>query len=346
MLGSFILSLSTVALTLKVSRRMAWYDRMSERKIHTGNIPRLGGIGFMFSFIVFFALISFRFNGSSLTLRLIPVALAFVLILTSGIRDDFKPLSPRYKLIFQIAAALCVLAPGYVFKRFFYIDRVDFLSFAGWKLFRYPLTLLWIVGMTNAINLIDGVDGLAGGISLLAVLSFWGIFGCLGAGGITPLLCASLAAAILGFLVFNAPFPQAKIFMGDGGAYFLGFTLALFPLMGTGDNTTSLPVLYAAAVLMIPMLDTIAAVWRRLRDSSRIGSPDRAHTHHKLMNLGLSSRRIDAVLFSLQLCVSVLVYAAVKTPGWFSLVLLFLAYAVGIGFFTTLHFLSKRKLNI
>jgi UDP-GlcNAc:undecaprenyl-phosphate GlcNAc-1-phosphate transferase len=134
--------------------------------------------------------------------------------------------------------------------------------------------------------------------------------------------------------------------MGDGGAYFLGFTLALLPLLGTGDGTVSLPVSYAAAVLMIPILDTTAAVWRRLRDGRRIGSPDRAHTHHKLMNLGLSSRCIDATLFILQLCLSVLVYIAVKIPGYLSLVMLFLAYAVGIGFFMTLHFVNRRKLRV
>jgi UDP-GlcNAc:undecaprenyl-phosphate GlcNAc-1-phosphate transferase len=340
--GSFVLSFSMVALILKVSHRMAWYDRTGGRKIHEGNIPRLGGIGFVFSFIVFFVITGFRFAGFTSALELLPVAAAFVLILISGVRDDFKPLAPRYKLILQTGAAFCVLLSGHVFDKFVYIDRADFLSFSGWELARYCLTFLWIVGMTNAVNFIDGVDGLAGGVSLLAVLSFGGISVFLGAGGVTLLLCACLASAILGFLVFNAPFPRAKIFMGDGGAYFLGFTLALLPLMGSGPGSARLPILYAAAILQIPILDTTAAVWRRLREGRRIGSPDRAHTHHKLMNLGLSSRRVDAVLFALQLCLGLLVYMAVKTPGYLSLFVLSLAYAVGIGFFVALHFLNRR----
>jgi UDP-GlcNAc:undecaprenyl-phosphate GlcNAc-1-phosphate transferase len=343
--GSFVLSFSLVALILRVSHRMAWYDRTGGRKIHDGNIPRLGGIGFVFSFIIFFVIAGFRFEGIHFTFQFLPVAVAFVLILISGVWDDFKPLAPRYKLIFQTGAAFCVLLSGHVFDRFVYIDRADFLSFSGWELFRYSLTFLWIVGMTNAVNFIDGVDGLAGGVSLLAVLSFGGISVFLGAGGVTLLLCACLASAILGFLVFNAPFPRAKIFMGDGGAYFLGFTLALLPLMGRGTGSGRLPILYAAAILQIPILDTTAAVWRRMREGRRIDSPDRAHTHHKLMNLGLSPRRIDAVLFTLQLCLGVLVYMAVKLPGYLSLVILFLAYAVGIGFFSALHFLNRRALR-
>jgi UDP-GlcNAc:undecaprenyl-phosphate GlcNAc-1-phosphate transferase len=194
--------------------------------------------------------------------------------------------------------------------------------------------------MTNAINFIDGVDGRAGGVSLLAALTFGAVFMVPGGLGPTPLLCACLASAILGFLVFNAPLPRAKIFMGDGGAYFLGFMLAILPLMGDGGQ--GLPVSYAAAVLMIPILDTTAAVWRRLRDGRRIDSPDRSHTHHKLMNLGLSSRRIDAILYGLQLFLGLLVYAAVRIPGPLSLLPLILAYAAGIGFFTLIHFLNRR----
>jgi UDP-GlcNAc:undecaprenyl-phosphate GlcNAc-1-phosphate transferase len=343
--GSFVVSLITVALILKVSRHMSWYDRISERKVHTGDIPRLGGLGFAFSFIICFAIISLRSKGFGLGFQFLPVLLAFVLILISGVRDDFKPMAPRTKLVFQIGAALCVMASGYVFERAIFIDRVDFLGLPGWKLLRYPLTLLWIVGMTNAINFIDGVDGLAGGISLLSALSFGLILSPPASGGIFFLLCACLASAILGFLVFNAPCPRAKIFMGDGGAYFLGFTLALFPLIKTGDAAAGLPIPYAAAILLIPILDTIAAVWRRLRDGRRIDSPDRSHTHHKLMTLGLSFRRIDAALFTLQICLSALVYIAIGVPGRRSLLVLFLAYGAGAGFFTTIHFLNRQKLK-
>jgi UDP-GlcNAc:undecaprenyl-phosphate GlcNAc-1-phosphate transferase len=339
--GSFTVSLAMVALIGQISRRMGWYDHINERKIHSGDIPRLGGLGFAVSFMIFAGIVKFRFSGSPRIFLLLP---AFVLILVSGVRDDFKPMSSRSKLAFHLGAALCAMAAGYTAERAFYADGIDFLAFPGWSLLRYPLTLLWIVGMTSAVNFIDGVDGLAGGVSLLAVLSFGGIFSFLGSGDGTPLLCFCLAAAILGFLVFNAPFPKAKIFMGDGGAYFLGFTLALLPL--SGDNPFKLPIFYAAAILLIPIMDTTAAVWRRLRDHRPIDSPDRAHTHHKLMILGLSSRRIDTVLFALQISLGLLVFAAVKTGGRLSLFLLLLAYGLGIGFFTAVHFLNRRHNKI
>jgi UDP-GlcNAc:undecaprenyl-phosphate GlcNAc-1-phosphate transferase len=343
--GSFVVSLVTVALILKVSRRMSWYDRVGERKVHTGNIPRLGGLGFALSFMVFFVAVSVRSAEFNFGFRLVPMVAALVLVLVSGIQDDFKPKSPHYKLGFQVVAALCVLVAGYRFKRVCFIDSLDFLGFPGWGLLSYPLTFIWIVGITNAINFIDGVDGLAGGISLLVALSFGGIFVSQGIGGAPPLLCACLAAALLGFLVFNLPLPRAKIFMGDGGAYFLGFVLALFPLVGNGDEAFSLPVPYAAALLMIPFLDTTAAVWRRVRDGRRVDSPDRSHTHHKLMTLGLSSRGIDAVLYGLQIAVSVLVFISLKVPGYGSLGVLLLAYVAGVGFFTAVHFLNRRKLK-
>jgi UDP-GlcNAc:undecaprenyl-phosphate GlcNAc-1-phosphate transferase len=237
------------------------------------------------------------------------------------------------------------MIPGYVFKRISFFDGPDFLNLPVLQLLRYPLTLLWLVGVTSAVNFIDGVDGLAGGISLLAALTFGVVFSSMGLGGATPLLCTCLAAAVLGFLVYNFPFPKAKIFMGDGGAYFLGFTLALLPLVETGDPDLSLPVPYAAAILMIPILDTTAAVWRRLRDHRRIDSPDQAHTHHKLINLGLSYAQLDLVFFALQAVLGALVFFAVRAPGYRSLLILFLAYVVGAAFFTVIHFLNRRKLR-
>jgi UDP-GlcNAc:undecaprenyl-phosphate GlcNAc-1-phosphate transferase len=330
-----------VILIRGISRRMGWYDHINERKIHSGNIPRLGGLGFAVSFLVFAAIIKLQFPESRRILFLAP---AFVLILISGVRDDFKPMSPHFKMIFHIGAALCAVAGGFMFRRAFYGGPLDFFNFPGWSLLRYPVTVLWIVGMTNAVNFIDGVDGLAGGVSLLAALSLGGIFSFLGAGGGISLLCFSLASAILGFLVLNAPLPKAKIFMGDGGAYFLGFTLALFPL--SGDNAANLPVPYAAAILLIPILDATAAVWRRLRDHRPIDSPDKAHTHHKLLSLGLSARGIDAVLFTLQISLGLLVFAAIRAGGFSSFLFLFLAYAAALGFFIAVHYLNRRHRKI
>jgi UDP-GlcNAc:undecaprenyl-phosphate GlcNAc-1-phosphate transferase len=336
--ASFLLSLVAVALILRLSRKNSWYDHINERKIHTGDIPRLGGIGFASSFIIFALVINFSTAESGFGLRFLPCLAALALVLATGVYDDFRPLAPRYKILAQIAAALCVILSGYTFRRIVHFD-------AGFSLepgiVRYVLTFLWVVGLTNAVNLVDGVDGLAGGISFLTAVEFALIFISFTDAKFTMLVCFCLAAALLGFLVFNAPFPRAKIFMGDGGSQFLGFTLALIPLAGRGDLTTDLPVLNAVALLSIPVFDTISAIWRRIRDGRRIDSPDRFHIHHKLMNMGFSVRGVDALLFGVQIVLGVLVYLSVRLPGFRSLAALGLAYAVVLILFGVVHFVNR-----
>jgi UDP-GlcNAc:undecaprenyl-phosphate GlcNAc-1-phosphate transferase len=265
-----------------------------------------------------------------------------ILILASGVYDDFRPIAPRYKLLIQITAAICVIIPGFTFHQILYFGG-NLPPELNW--IRYPLTFVWIVGLTNAINFIDGLDGLAGGISVLAALTLAVISFSFSASTVTPLICVCLAGAAGGFLVFNAPFPRARIFMGDGGSQFLGFTLALLPLIEDGNTRAALPVPYAAALLLIPIFDIVAAVWRRLRDGRRIDSPDKFHVHHKLMHLTLNARRVDLILWGLQIILGVLVYLAVKTKGPLSLLILGSAYLLIITFFTVIHFLNRRALS-
>jgi UDP-GlcNAc:undecaprenyl-phosphate GlcNAc-1-phosphate transferase len=130
--------------------------------------------------------------------------------------------------------------------------------------------------------------------------------------------------------------------MGDGGSQFLGFMLAVLPLLDRGNAESSLPLPYAAALLMIPILDTTAAVWRRVRDHRRIDSPDRAHIHNKLMNLDLGASGVIAVLYTLQIVLGVLVFISIKIPGVLSIVVLGIACIIGAGFFSAVHFLNLR----
>jgi UDP-GlcNAc:undecaprenyl-phosphate GlcNAc-1-phosphate transferase len=336
--ASFLLSLITVSLILRLSHRNSWYDHVNERKIHTGDIPRLGGMGFASSFIIFALVINFSIAESGFGLRFLLCLAALALVLATGVYDDFKPLAPRYKMFAQIIAALCVILSGYTFRRILHFDADVSL---GPDIVRYALTFFWVVGLTNAVNLVDGVDGLAGGISFLAAVEFALIFFSSADAQFTMLICFCLAAALLGFLAFNAPFPRAKIFMGDGGSQFLGFTLALISLAGRGDLTTDLPILNAAALLAIPIFDTVSAVWRRVRDGRRIDSPDKFHIHHKLMNMGFSVRQVDALLCGVQIILGVLVYLSVRLRGFRSLAALGLAYAVVFILFGTIHFVNR-----
>jgi len=155
------------------------------------------------------------------------------------------------------------------------------------------------------------------------------------------LLCISLLGVLIGFLVFNAPIPKAKIFMGDGGSQFLGFSLALLPVMKETTNPSSLPVLYAAALFTIPIFDTTAAVWRRIRDGKKIYDPDKAHLHHKLMNIGLKPRGVILVIFILQIIIGILTFTAVRLEGLLSLCALGAAYFVSLAFFVAIHFMNR-----
>lgn len=340
--ASFVLAASFVALVLHVSHKKSWYDPTDERKVHNGDIPRLGGLGFASAFIAVAFITNFFASEEHFGLRFLPVLFAMLLILVCGVYDDFRPLSPRIKLGAQIIAGFCVILPGYAFHQLVFPDISQPAVLRG---LRYPISLLWLVGITNAINLIDGVDGLAGGVSALIALSYAAVFASFANTGTVTVLCICLAAAVGGFLVFNLPFPRAKIFMGDGGAYFLGFILALLPLIDEANVQSEFPLLYAAALLQIPIFDTFAAIWRRLRDGRRIDSPDRSHFHHKLMNLGLKGGKFLLLVYTLQIILGALVFFSIRFKGLHSLLLLGAAYLIGSGFFITIHFLNQRALK-
>ena len=328
-----------VGLIIRLSHRKSWYDHINERKVHSGDVPRLGGVGFSFVFVVTAGILVFLNRESDSAFRFLPCLVGICIIVVSGVWDDFHHMKPLWKFIIQVAAALCVVIPGYTFDRLFYFNET-FTANLPWL--KSAITFFWIVGMTNAINLIDGIDALAGGVSTIIAVTFALIFYFFGETPAAELVCFAMVGAIIGFLIFNAPLPKAKIFMGDGGSQFLGFTLALLPLLEEHKTTAALPVLYVAALLIIPIFDTIAAVWRRVRDKQNIYTPDRKHIHHKLMNLGLSVRQIDAVLFSLQLIISVLVFISLKIPGILSLAVLGIVYILSLTFFAVIHFANRK----
>jgi UDP-GlcNAc:undecaprenyl-phosphate GlcNAc-1-phosphate transferase len=343
--ASVVLSTGSVLLVLRLSHRKEWYDHIDERKIHTGNIPRLGGIGFSVAFFLMLAVIALKSGSLTANLRFLPCIAAMILAMLSGAYDDFHPMSPRAKLFLQLIAALCVLIPGFTFDRILNTGG-GFLTDLGYL--AYPVTFLWVVGLTNGFNLIDGVDGLAGGVSAIIAFFLGLIFLTINVSDNmatkSVLLCAALFGVLVGFLIFNAPIPRAKIFMGDCGSQFLGFTLALLPLMKETNDLTSLPVLYAAALFAIPIFDTTAAVWRRLRDGKKIYDPDKSHLHHKLINLGLGARGVDALIYSLQIVLGALTFIAVHLEGVSSLLVLGAAYFIALSFFAVIHFMN-RALN-
>ena len=337
---SFILSFLAVLLILRLSHDNKWFDHINERKIHNENIPRLGGIGFAVAFFLVAVVITIVIYDNESKTHDLFTFLALLLILVFGVFDDFRSLRPRYKLLVQFVAALLVIFPDFTFNRISYMSVGVFP-----ELLSFAITLLWIVGITNAINLIDGIDGLAGGISSIIALSLGVIFFYYSANSLLLYYCVAFFGVVMGFLVFNAPIPKAKIFMGDCGSQFIGFFLAVLPLLERQDVPANLPVPYIAALLLIPIFDTIAAVWRRIRDGKAIASPDMSHVHHKLINMGLSVRGVCAVLCGLQVILGVVVFISIRLEGMSSLYVLGIAYVIVIVFFMIIHYGNRAALK-
>ena len=328
---SFALSAAVIPLIICACKKFGWYDSTNERKIHKGFIPRLGAVGFVPA--IFAAAVFFCANyPESRPLEYMPLVIGGALIFIFGVVDDFKDLSPRKKLLVQIIATVLMLFSG---KRFYTLG--DFILPVPVS---YALTFLWIAGLINAFNLIDGVDGLCGGLSAL-------IFCALGVIYVHPsptlaAFCFIIAGGLGGFLLYNKP--KASIFMGDGGSQFLGFMIAALPLYRSGSSFEINKAFSMVLLTCIPVLDTVTAMIRRKREHRSFFSPDRAHLHHKLMNLGLSSVQILVLLLAVQallcttVCVSLLFSTAVAA------LLQCAVWLVVAGLFCILHYLNRTAM--
>jgi UDP-GlcNAc:undecaprenyl-phosphate GlcNAc-1-phosphate transferase len=241
---------------------------------------------------------------------LVPILVGATLVLVIGLVDDVKSLPPWPKLIVQVAAAAVVVQSDLRIERITVAGQTWQLGFWSW-----PVTLVWIVGLTNAFNLIDGVDGLAAGVSVIAGATCTAI---LVARGHTAeaMLLAALVGAALGFLVYN--FSPASIFLGDGGSLLFGFVLATTAITGWQKGATALAAGVPLLIFALPIADAASTLVRRAfrRGGSngvavsavltRIFEPDRRHIHHRLLALGLSARRTVALLYLVTLLLSVI----------------------------------------
>lgn len=344
--AAFALGLNLVVIPtiLRLAHRFKWYDLPDHRKIHTGLIPRLGGPGMYLSFLcvalltpILVTLITGGTVTVGYTLRFIALFLGVSLIQAIGLIDDFRPIKALLKFFLQLLAAIIVTAGGFLIRSV----TLPYLGSLGLGLFAYPITVLWLVGISNAVNLIDGMDGLAGGISAFAALSM-GIIALIQGSTVTSVLCFALFGAILGFLVFN--FPPAKIFMGDSGSLFLGFCLAVFPLVGGISKVSAFGTLLVPVTLLtIPILDIGTSVIRRLRNKVSIIHPDKEHIHHKLLDMGLNQRQILWVLYGFSLYLSVVAITSVILPREVNVYLIFVVWVGSLLGYGLLYYVNTRQ---
>lgn len=301
---AFLIVFATTPLVRKYALRWKLGDKPNGRKVHTCLIPHLGGIGMVLGFIG--ALLVFRFallkepqEGLFFLWRILPGTLLIVLL---GLVDDMMSLRVFQKLVVQIIAALLLVAAGFsLLIGLPVIDQITLVSLL--------FTVIYLVGISSAVNLIDGHDGLAGGVSFIAASAFACISSMLGA---TSLLAVSIAlgASCLAFLAYN--FPPGKIFMGDTGSMFLGLVLGLIAcslsLLKPGV-TTFFGVCF---VIGVPIMDALLAIARRLSFRMPVFHADALHMHHVLGSFGLSPKQTLFILYSIQTVFSALGFFAVK----------------------------------
>lgn len=301
------------------------------RKVHTAPIPRLGGIAIAIAFFLPLLGLVYVNNDVAHAFWAIPTKVLGLLggalmMVALGIVDDLRGLNAYQKFTFQVLAALLAWAAGFrieeVANPFGEPFRLGLLSL--------PVAVLWIVGVTNAMNLIDGLDGLAGGVAFCAVLLLF-ILGVNGGNILLALISVSLGGALLGFLRYNSN--PASIFMGDSGSLFLGFVLAVTGMWSSHKSSTVVSLAIPMLALGVPLFDTAMAVARRFVRGRPLFSADREHLHHRLLDLGLSQRQAVIVIYAVSLALGIgalaLVYANVPQTAMILAILVVGALVIG-----------------
>jgi UDP-GlcNAc:undecaprenyl-phosphate GlcNAc-1-phosphate transferase len=260
-------------------------DKPNHRKVHQKIMPRLGGLAIYISFIIGFLVL--RPEDASAW----PIIIGSFIIIVTGMLDDLIELSAKVKLLGQLVAALIVVMGGV---------QIDYINwpFGGtieFGIFSIPLTILWIVGITNAINLIDGLDGLAAGVSSIALIVI-SLMAIMKGDLFVTSMALILLGSTLGFLFYN--FHPAKIFMGDTGALFLGYMISVLALLGF-KNVTMISLIIPLIILGVPISDTFFAIIRRYVNKQPLSAPDKSHLHHCLLRVGFTHKQTVIIIYSI-----------------------------------------------
>ncbi|APH03564.1 glycosyltransferase family 4 protein [Bacillus weihaiensis] len=306
---SLIVTLITTPIVKHIAVKYGFVDKPDHRKVHQSLMPRLGGLAIVFGVIAGFIYLKPQIPN------IVPASIGALIILAIGILDDKYTLSAKVKFIGQILAASIVVFSGIDidFITFPFGDRIE-LGTLG-----VILSILWIVGVTNAINLIDGLDGLAGGVSAIAIGSILAMSVLNNQFVIVP-LCIILIGSIIGFLYFN--FHPAKIFMGDTGALFLGYSIAVISMMGLFKSVTLFSLIIPIIILGIPIFDTFFAIVRRVLNKQRISAPDKSHLHHCLIAMGFSHRKTVLIIYGIGILFGFSAIIFSTSTLWVSLIII------------------------
>jgi len=348
-LVALVLSVVATPLVRRLALRIGAISTPGGRHVHARVVPRLGGIGLAVSWIVPVVLLSLRDPAIAEVVhgelvQLFAVVIGGAVICGVGALDDARGVRPLYKLTAQVALACLAFACG------FHIQAVQLPLLGAFSMgvFALPVTVLWIVGVTNAVNLIDGLDGLAAGVAFFAAFTSF-VIASLSGSVLVALMMAALMGALVGFLFFN--FNPARIFMGDSGSYFLGFVLATTALGGGLQQkaSTAVSLLVPILALGVPIFDTLFSMVRRVLERRPIFSADRGHVHHRLLDLGLTHRRAVVVLYGVSILLAAGAIAVSLGRSWhvglalLSVSIVFVGFVRFLGYFEYLHFRRRQK---
>ena len=293
LLAAGVISFLATPLVKSLANRVGAIDVPKDnRRMHTVPIPRMGGlaifVGFLLSVLIF---------SKNMGRELQSILLGAIVLVILGVFDDKYALGAKLKLFFQLVAA-CVV----VFYGGLRIDRLtnpfgdSLYSYWDFGVFSYPITIIWIVAITNAVNFIDGLDGLACGVSCISSLNLL-VIALLVSDAQVSIIMAALTGACLGFVPYN--FNPAKIFMGDTGSTFLGFMLATVSIQGLFKAYAAISFIVPFLLLGLPILDICFAVIRRVAHGKSPMEADRGHFHHRLIDMGFSQKQSVAIAYVL-----------------------------------------------
>jgi UDP-GlcNAc:undecaprenyl-phosphate GlcNAc-1-phosphate transferase len=305
--SSFLLVIVLTPFSMALAKRIGAMDYPEARKIHASPIPRLGGLAIAAS-IFLTMLLGYIVNpylrsGAPAISGMLP---GLILILVVGIYDDVYNASALVKGLTQIAASGCAVALGIKFELAsnpLAVQMRDYFDL-GWL--AIPLTMIWMVGLTNAFNLIDGLDGLASGIALFASMSLF-LISMQQSAGLVTYFYVAIAGAMLAFLKFSR-FP-ASVFLGDCGATFLGFFFACLSTLGTQKSYTLAALFIPLIVFGVPIFDAVVTLIRRYANRDNMWSADREHIHHQLLSSGLTQRQAVMILYAVSVALGIIAFA-------------------------------------
>ena len=300
---------------MELAIKLRALDAPDERKVHKGMIPRMGGLAIYAAFVLA-VLASMHINR-----EIMGLLVGGTVILIVGIIDDLKPLPAKVKLLGQIVAASVLvmfdIRIEWLTNPFGEMLYVDYLAI--------PLTILWVVSLTNTVNLIDGLDGLAAGVSTIASVTillvalqqnFWTV----------AILTAALAGSALGFLQHN--FNPAKIFMGDTGSMFLGYMLAAISILGAVKSAATIALIVPIVALGLPILDTAFAIIRRYMSGKPIFKPDKGHLHHRLLEMGLTQKQAVLLMYVMSGCLGLSAIALTEVNKSFGILIIIVLISI------------------